>query len=94
MTTEPSEFERDVDLLTEMIRSDGRPSPEQTEAASRVFRHTLVNIASVAQSLRRIADAQELEAAVAARASHAELPTHKLFDWRKDYQAVIGQTED
>jgi hypothetical protein len=92
--SEPSEFERDVGLLVQAIRSDEPATPEVLDAVARIARHTLVSVASIAESLRRIADAQELVAAVVPRVPHAELPAYTLFDWRKDYPAIIRQTEE
>jgi hypothetical protein len=53
----------DIEIVAAMFRADGEPTAGQKDAAARVVVRTLMDMMSVAASLRRIANAQERLAA-------------------------------
>ena len=60
--SQQSQFAADVDLLTGAFSHDRPLNDAEKAAAARAVKHTLVSLASIAQSLSRIAAAQERRA--------------------------------
>lgn len=59
MEDAPSQLEQDLDVIVVLLKSDARPTPEQVDAVARVGKSVVLGLASVAFSLRRIAEAAE-----------------------------------
>lgn len=57
--SEHHDFSADVETVAALFLGDARPTEEQKFAAARVVKAVFSDLHSVADSLRRIADAQE-----------------------------------